>query len=274
MTTPERADAVRDFLIEPAELRKLDGAVTLIDARTEQAYDAGHIPGAAFLTTYHCFVPDTSPAGMSAFIADVTARYAAIGVSHDRPVVVYEDETGMRAARELWILQYLGHRDVRMLHGGLRGWLAEGGTAVKTPTTPSPAALEAGLPLSGFVGIHELLHDLGNAGRRIIDVRDATEFAGKDETVCCERRGHVPGAIWLEWTELLEHGRYKPPQAIRALLAQRGVSTDDELVPYCHRGARSANTYYALRYAGCTRVRNFIGSFHEWSAHAGAPVET
>ncbi len=273
MTTPGSVGSTCDFLVEADELRAGLGSVTLIDARTEQAHAAGHIPGASFLSTYHCFVPDTEATGMAAFVADVVPRYATAGVSHDRPVVIYEDETGMRAARELWILQYLGHRNVRMLHGGLRSWQMSGGGVESGPSTARPSPFAAREPLAGFVSIRELITGLGTDARQILDVRDSTEFTGKDDTVCCERRGHVPGAVWLEWTDLLERGRFKSPDVIRTILASRGLSPDAELVPYCHRGARSANTYFALRYAGCTRVRNFIGSFHEWSAHEGAPVE-
>ena len=51
------------------------------------------------------------------------------------------------------------------------------------------------------------------------------------------------------------------------------MDLESEIVPYCHRGARSANTYYALQHAGLTKVRNYIGAWHEWSARAELPIE-
>jgi thiosulfate/3-mercaptopyruvate sulfurtransferase len=104
-------------------------------------------------------------------------------------------------------------------------------------------------------------------------VRDEAEHDGLDHTACCERRGHVPGAVWIHWSEFLERGRFKSGEAIRALLHSRGIQEDDELAPYCHRGARSANTYWALRLAGYPQVRNYIGSWHEWSARPELPLE-
>jgi thiosulfate/3-mercaptopyruvate sulfurtransferase len=83
----------------------------------------------------------------------------------------------------------------------------------------------------------------------------------------------VPGSVWVHWSEFLEHGRFKSGEAIRALLQSRGIREDDELAPYCHRGARSANTYWALRLAGYPQVRNYIGSWHEWSARSELPLE-
>jgi len=60
---------------------------------------------------------------------------------------------------------------------------------------------------------------------------------------------------------------------MRGLLRESGVDPDSEIVPYCHRGARSANTYYALKHAGLPKVRNYIGSWHEWSSRPELPVE-
>lgn len=264
-----------EFLIEPQELlaRREVERPLIVDARTPAAYAAGHLPGACFLSTYDCFVPDTSGAGMAAFAREIATRYAAIGLTRDRPVVVYEDETGMRAARELWVLEYLGHESVRMLHGGLAGWRAAGGALATDLGRAQAADFEPAVRSGVFIGAEEIRAGLERPGRAILDVRDANEFAGRDKTPCCARRGRLPGAHWMEWTGFLDRGRYKSPEAIRDLLRGRGVADDAELVPYCHRGARSANTYYALRHAGYTNVRNFIGSWHEWSARPELPLE-
>ena len=40
------------------------------------------------------------------------------GVTAERPVVVYEHDSGLRAARVFWLLEYLGHPHVRVLDGG------------------------------------------------------------------------------------------------------------------------------------------------------------
>lgn len=163
-----------------------------------------------------------------------------------------------------------------MLHGGLKAWEAAGQPLSSAPATPQPARF-APQPLDAIcIPAEEVLMHVMSGNITVLDVRDATEYAGKDETACCARRGHIPRAVWLEWTELLDasSGKFRSPQDILSVLAARGVRPSATLVPYCHRGARSANTYYALRHAGCPSVRNFIGSFHEWSAREEFPIET
>lgn len=265
-----------DFLVE-AEALLADHQherLLVIDARVPKAYQEGHIPGAVNLSTYGCFVPDTTEAGMRHFAQDVAQRYASIGVTHDRQIVVYEDETGMRAARELWILEWLGHKNVRMLHGGLGAWRLAGGELDQQAPALEPSVFEPDIDASIVITASEIREALGTGTHKLIDVRDDSEYRGLDHTECCDRRGHIPGAVWVESTQLLENGRYKPRESIRETLALQGVTDQDELVPYCHRGARSANAYFAFRYAGYPRIRNFIGSMHEWSANHALPIET
>lgn len=264
-----------DFLIEPRELVELSqhDEVLVLDARKPADYQKGHIPGAVNFSTYDDFALDTRPDGLAAFVKALGMRYAAVGVSNFRPIVVYEDETGMRAAREIWILQYLGHPRVKMLHGGLAAWRAAGCDLSTERTGDWTVALRVRQRAELVIGCDEIAARLGKPGLTLLDVRDANEHAGRDNTACCARRGHIPGSVWIEWTRFLQGGRFRDGQSIRALLKERDVDADSEIVPYCHRGARSANTYYALLHAGLPKVRNYIGSWHEWSARTDLPIE-
>ena len=264
-----------DFLIEPKALQEeaRRGDVVIVDTRKPAEYAAGHIPGAVNFSTYDTFALDTSREGLAAFARDMAARYAAAGVSSGSTVVLYEMDTGMRAARDAWILQYIGHPKVRLLHGGLAAWRAAGCTVSADAADDWTVGLRVLARASMVIGRDEIESRLGRPGMTLLDVRDVDEHAGRDRTPCCARRGAIPGAVWIEWTRFLEGGRFKSPQAIRGLLQESGVDPESELVPYCHRGARSANTYFALRHAGLPKVRNYIGSWHEWSARAELPVE-
>jgi thiosulfate/3-mercaptopyruvate sulfurtransferase len=264
------------FLIEADELRRdiEQGDVPLIiDARKPPEYAAGHIAGAVNFSTYDIFALDTRPDGLAAFARDMGARYLRIGLSNLRPVVVYEEDTGMRAARDAWILQLLGHQHVGILHGGLAAWRAAGCALSAEPAEEWTVAFRVRERPGLVIGCDEIAARLGAPDMTLLDVRDPDEHAGRDKTACCPRRGRIPGSVRIEWTDFLEDGRFKRPEAIRGLLEERGLDLDSEFVPYCHRGARSANTYYALRHAGIPRTRNYIGSWHEWSSRADLPLE-
>jgi thiosulfate/3-mercaptopyruvate sulfurtransferase len=264
-----------EILIEPSELAAAMAAgALLIDARKAGEFRKGHIPGAMPFSTYESFVADSSSDGMRLFAKAIAFRFMGIGVRLDRPVIVYEEDTGMRAAREAWLLEFLGHRRTRILHGGLKGWIAAGGPVLNDEDviTAQRGHLEVPAIFGHDVAADEVAYRAGSDNFVIIDVRDDLEWAGKDDTPCCARRGHIPHAVHIEWTRFLENGRFKSPAAINAVLAGHGVNPRNEIAVYCHRGARSANAYYALKYAGVPYVRNFIGSWHEWSARTELPV--
>jgi thiosulfate/3-mercaptopyruvate sulfurtransferase len=275
-TPNTQANNLRDaFIVEPetllATFAGMDGLI--IDTRSPEAYAAGHIPGAISVSTYDYFVPNTKPEGMRAFASQAAALYGAAGMTLDTPLLVYDDDTGVRVARECWLLEYLGHRNVRLLHGGLNAWQQCGGPISTQTHASTSKQFEIQHHSDGFISADEITAELGHPKRVVIDVREELEHDGLDHTACCERRGHVPGAVWIHWSEFLERGRFKSAEAIRTLLHSRGIREDDELAPYCHRGARSANTYWALRLAGYSQVRNYIGSWHEWSARPELPLE-
>lgn len=195
-----------------------------------------------------------------------------MGLTGRETIVVYESGFGMRASRVGWMLEYAGVRRVFLLEGGFQAWR------------------KSRLPLENKLVEHEhksfrlkpaqrLLATAdeirSDRSAQILDVRSQGEFTGKEGRECDRRRGRIPHARWIEWTNFVQDGqRFKTRSEIASVLKEKGLSKNGPVVvTYCHRGARAAAAYYALRSLGYGKVKNYIGSWHEWSARKNLPVE-
>src|SRR5688500_17743929 len=98
----------------------------LLDVRPAEQFAAGHIPGAIHFDLCGLSLNDTDPAPLKSFLAMIEHLFAARGVSAERPVIVYDDRSGERAARAFWFLEFFGHPSVRVLDGGAGAWTRAG----------------------------------------------------------------------------------------------------------------------------------------------------
>lgn len=258
-------------LISPAELAAMQD-VLIIDVQASHLFAAGHIPGAVHFDVWGISLIDTSEAPLKAFTWMIGHLFAIRGATPDRPVVVYEQDSGMRAARAFWYLEYLGHPHVQVLDGGLRAWAAAG-----HPVTTEAVAPEAsdwhGTPQADRIADWRLVRDrLGEAGTAIVDTRSDGEYYA--ENVRAKRGGAIPGAVHLEWKNNLgSDGRFKPAAELRTMYEGAGVTPDREAITYCQGGYRAAHGYLALRILGYPRVRNYTGSWKEWGDREDLPLE-
>lgn len=79
----------------------------------------------------------------------------------------------------------------------------------------------------------------------VIDARDAGQYG----------KGHIPGAVNIEW---------------RQVLARRNeIPKDKPVLIYCNQGTLSAQAGLALRLAGYENVRILQGGMSEWKAKGG-----
>jgi thiosulfate/3-mercaptopyruvate sulfurtransferase len=243
------------------------------------AYDQGHVPGAVGWnwTTQLCdtVVRDIAPK------AKLEELLGSSGVDNATTVILYGDNNNWFAAWAFWQLKVYGHKDVRIMDGGRKKWLAEGrelSTAPAAVTKKTYKAKDADNSLRAF--LPEVRDAVKGRTAGLVDVRSPQEFSGEilappglPET--CQRGGHLPGAKNIPWGKAAnDDGTFKSVDELRQLYGGVGITGDKPVIAYCRIGERSSHTWFVLKYLlGFNDVKNYDGSWTEWGNLVGAPVE-
>jgi thiosulfate/3-mercaptopyruvate sulfurtransferase len=243
------------------------------------AYQVGHIPGAIGWnwTNELC---DTIRRDILSK-EKLEALLSAGGITPDTTIVLYGDSNNWFAAWAFWQLKIYGHKDVRLLNGGRKKWLAEGREVTEETPTYAQTPYTAQEPDASLRVFLPAVQDAVKAGRvTLIDVRSPQEFtgellapAGLPET--CQRGGHIPGARSVPWGKACnEDGTFKSYLDLTSLYEPEGISASQPAITYCRIGERSSHTWFVLKYLlGVKDVKNYDGSWTEWGNLVGAPVE-
>jgi thiosulfate/3-mercaptopyruvate sulfurtransferase len=249
-----------------------DRAPLVLDLRPAEAFAAGHVPGARHVDLFGVSLVDTDPAPLKAFMWMIEHVLAARGVDGSTPVVVYDEQSGIRAARAFWLLEYFGHPSVRVLDGGFGAWTRQGLPVARDATAPAPSDWTGSRDARTLATWREVRGAIGQPGAVILDTRTDGEYCGT--TVRAARGGAIPGAVHIEWTRnLTPLGDFKPAGELRRMYEDAGVTPDREVITYCQGGYRAAHTYLALRLLGYPKVRTYVGSWKEWGDRTDLPVE-
>jgi thiosulfate/3-mercaptopyruvate sulfurtransferase len=244
----------------------------LLDLRPPEAYAAGHIPSAIHLDLWGVSLIDTDPAPLKAFMWMIEHVFAVHGVDASTPVVVYDEQSGVRAARAFWFLEHFGHPSVRLLNGGFNAWAASGLPVTRDASPPPKSEWTGGRDERTLATWKHVKNAIGSSDAVIVDTRTDEEHEGS--LVRARRGGAVPGAVHIEWTgNLAESGEFKPASDLKKMYTDAGVTPDREVITYCQGGYRAANSYLALRLLGYPRVRMYIGSWKEWGDREDLPIE-
>jgi len=213
------------LLTTPRELKeKLSSPkLSLIDVRPAEQFAKGHIPGAVHFDLFGLSLIDTGPAPLKAFMAMIHHVLELRGVDETKDVVFYEENSGMRAARGLWFLEYFGHPSVRVLDGGIQAWKEAKHPVTMEPVAPTAAKFKTAERRDVLATADDVLQTLNQKTARILDTRSDDEYMGRN--VRAARGGAIPGAIHIEWTRNLDaSGRYKSDAELKMMYDNAGIT--------------------------------------------------
>jgi len=241
--------AVRNGPGEWSSAPRIPGAVD-VDLPTELASAGGGTRGSRPL-------PD---------IEDLTRNARRWGLRRGIPVVVYDHDRGLVAARGWWVLRWAGIADVRLLDGGFAAWQSAGLPVTTTPGRPAPGDVSLGagnLPVLDADGAAALARS-----GLLLDSRVRVNYIGGPGE---PRRGHIPGAISAPAADALtEAGTFADPDTLRHLYGALGADGSQPVGVSCGAGISAAHTVLALASIGLTAAM-FPGSWSAWAADPDRP---
>jgi thiosulfate/3-mercaptopyruvate sulfurtransferase len=258
-----------------------DATVRLIESDEDPLlYPMGHIQGAVqvdwFSTLQHPLRRD--------FVSreQFEEMCSTLGIANTTTIVFYGDKSNWFACYALWLFQYYGHNNVKIMNGGRAKWEQEKRPLVKEVPSyvrTTYRAKEADKSIRAFRD-EVLAHS--NARKPLVDVRSPKEYTGEMLHMPnypqegATRGGHIPGAVSIPWSQAVNEAdaTFKTTEELAALYQGKNIKADGDVIAYCRIGERSSLTWFVLKYLlGYPNVKNYDGSWTEWGNLVDAPIE-
>jgi thiosulfate/3-mercaptopyruvate sulfurtransferase len=252
---------------------KLPGVLPL----PKDDYLAGHIPRAVYfdvdaVSDHANPLPHMFPSAEQ-FGRDV----GALGIANSDTVVVYDAGGWVAAPRVWWMFLSYGHRDVRILNGGLKKWRAEGRTVEAGEVRAKAATFKASYDPRRVRSIEAMIANVASRAEQVIDARAADRFEGRaPEPRPGIRAGHIPGALNVPYDSLFDAatGTMKPLDELKKTFAGAGVDVAKPIVTSCGSGVSAGVLTLALYRLGIEDTALYDGSWSEWGKADGPAIAT
>jgi len=267
---------------------KGDAALMIVDVRTDKDFDGKLIPGAIRMPWSQFQYADPVSNMGEVFVGIVRAQQllGEHGIARNDTVVLYDSvkqDGGATSSYIFWVLDLLGHKNIKVLERGIDGWIDAGGETASTARKADAVlyqAPSAEVNLRKWVQADYIMPRLGDPYYQILDVRSREEYLGEKPNTALDgtvlKLGHIPTAYNNDYTRnwtTLDSKAFKPYADLQELY--RGLDSGKAVITYCHSGRRGSFGYFVLRLMGFTDVRLYELSWMEWgNKRLFYPIET
>jgi thiosulfate/3-mercaptopyruvate sulfurtransferase len=253
-------------------LRILDASWSLDGADMQAAFATEHIAGAQFfdlelISDKSSLLPHMAPTH------DQFAKAVGdLGINAQDQVVIYDQMGLFSAARVWWLFKLMGHKEVKVLRGGLPGWKKSGLPVTDLVTIISPQIYKPDFQPHLVIDQSGVMQSIDQ--RVILDARSKPRFDGKSpEPRQGLRSGHIPSSHTLPYTELIRDGALKPVAELEAIFAVYDIG-EQPVITTCGSGVTAAIISLALYETGRSSSL-YDGSWAQWGMEGNdTPVET
>jgi thiosulfate/3-mercaptopyruvate sulfurtransferase len=246
-----------------------DDDLRIVDARQGDGFDVAHIDRAVALNG-SSFLRENGDVIHADPFAHLMSK---LGIDNGTNVIVYDDGNNLFATRLWWVLNYYGHRRVKVLDGGWDNWVKQGLPVNNYLREVSCSDFLPQIDSHQIATTSDVQAAIGLPRQVVLDVRGDEEWQ-RTEATPKSSPGHIPGAVHLVWNQVVdpESMCFEPENTLFGLFEALDIHPQNEIITYCYAGIRAAHTLFALKLAGFNKVRNYEGSWLAWTG-AGCPVE-
>ena len=237
-------------------------------------YEAGHIPGSAFLDLQGELSDTASKFRFTMPPADELARrLGEKGIGDGVRVVLYSRKAAQWATRVWWMLRAIGFDNAAILDGGFDKWLAEKRAVSTTPHVYKPAALAARPRPGLFVGRDEMKAAIGDGKVCSINALAPDLHSGANPRY--GRPGRIPGSVNVPAAALLDKETltFQSPAKVAHTFASVGADKSKRILVYCGGGIAATLDAFLLHQLGYSDIAVYDNSMSEWATDPALPIE-